>query len=259
VADSASGWGANCHRFAIGPRPHPNRRARADPDSLCCQSVYLLCQRSRCGSGCQPDGSSYWRFVHCCPRRSPARMALGVGTSPTHFHRARNPARVRAGQNCQAAAPGENCLLLSYMARRQRRSIRPMGVRRQNRSRLAVWMALVADQDSGRGFLRRGADVGLLWRATDRRPYNATFLPVCLSICWKCCYRAGIIYELATRSELASLFLSAATSIAYPAEQTQQNQTRDTQMGYHWRHLSLPERKGKSGHRWLVECYFTRE
>ncbi len=171
-------------------------------------------------------------------------MALGAGMGPTHFHRARTPARAGAGQNCQTAEPGANCPLLSCMV------LRPMGVRWQNRSRLAVWMALVADQDSVRGFLRRGADVGLLGRATDRRPYNATFLPVCLSICWKCCYRAGVIYELATQSELASLFLSAATSIAYPAEQTQQNQTRDTQMGYRWRHLSLPERAGKSGHRW---------
>ena len=191
AADSASGWDANCRYLAIGPHLPPNRRARADPDSRRCQSVYPLAQRFRCGSGRPPGGKSYWRFAHCCPRRSPARMVPGVGTGPTRFHRARTPARARVGQKRQAAEPGENCLLLSYMARRQRRLIRPMGVRRQNRSRLAVWMVLVADQDSGRGFLRRGADAGFPWRATDRRPYNATFLPLCLSICWKYCYCVG--------------------------------------------------------------------
>lgn len=166
AADSASGWGANCRRFATGLHRHPNRPV---PDCQRCQSAYPLAQRSRCGSRRQPDVSSCWSFAHWCPRRSPAHAEVG--------------------QNCQAAEPGENCPLLSCRARHRRRSLRPMGVRRQNRSHLAVWMALVADQDSGRGFLRWGADVGLLWRATDRRPYNATFLPLCLCICWKCCHR----------------------------------------------------------------------
>ena len=53
--------------------------------------------------------------------------------------------------------------------------------------------------------------------------------------------------KLAPWSELASLFLSAATSIAYSAKQTQQNEPRDTQIGYRGRHLSSPERKGKTG------------
>ena len=38
--------------------------------------------------------------------------------------------------------------------------------------------------------------------------------------------------KLAAWSELALLFLSAATSIAYPPKQTQQIVARDTQMGY---------------------------
>lgn len=65
--------------------------------------------------------------------------------------------------------------------------------------------------------------------------------------------------KLTIWSELASLFLSAATSIDYPVEQTQQNERMNTQIGYRWRPLSFPEREGKSGHHWLVECYFARE
>lgn len=129
----------------------------------------------------------YWGFAHCRPRHSSAQMAPGDGLrSPTRFHRARNPAGATVGQSCRAAEPDENFLAQRCMVSRRMGSLRLMGVHQQSRSRLAVGVALVADQDSGQSFLRRGADAGLLGIATDRRPYNATFLPLGLYVCWKC-------------------------------------------------------------------------
>ena len=161
VMGSANGWCASCRCLAIGLRLPANRPVRAGPDCQSHRSVCPLARCSRCVWCCRLAAvdSCYWGFAHCHLRYSTARMALGAGEvlsgrASSSPRRALPPVGVRASQKCQAAEADENFPAQRYMVSRQRCSIRPMGVRWQDHSHLAVGVALVADQDSGRGFLR---------------------------------------------------------------------------------------------------------